>query len=33
MSKKSFKSAIGGLYRAKLIVIDKDGIHLADENN
>ena len=31
MSKKSFKSAIGGLYKAKLIVISSDGIHLANK--
>ena len=28
MSKKAFKSAIGGLYRLKLIVIESDGIRL-----
>lgn len=28
MSKKSFKSAIGGLYKAKLILIESDGIYL-----
>jgi len=28
MSKKSFKKAIGSLYRQKLITIEKDGIHL-----
>ncbi len=28
MSKKAFKSAIGGLYRLKLIIIESDGIHL-----
>lgn len=28
MSKKSFKSAIGGLYKAKLIVIESDGVYL-----
>jgi|TARA_B100000767_G_scaffold246203_1_gene245592 uncharacterized protein len=32
MSKKSFKSAIGGLYKAKLIVISDKGIHLTEEN-
>lgn len=32
MSKKSFKSAIGGLYKAKLIVISEKGIHLTEEN-
>jgi predicted RNA-binding protein (virulence factor B family) len=29
MSKKSFKKAIGGLYKARLITIEKDGIRLA----
>ncbi len=29
MSKKSFKSAIGGLYKAKLIVIASNGIYLS----
>lgn len=29
MSKKSFKKAIGGLYKARIITIDKDGIRLA----
>ena len=28
MSKKSFKKAIGGLYKQKLITIEEDGIHL-----
>ncbi len=28
MSKKSFKKAIGGLYKQKIIQIKKDGIHL-----
>ena len=28
MSKKSFKKAIGGLYKQKLINIEEDGIHL-----
>lgn len=28
MSKKAFKSTIGGLYRLKLIVIESDGIRL-----
>lgn len=28
MSKKSFKKAIGGLYKQKLIRIEDDGIHL-----
>ncbi len=28
MSKKSFKKAIGGLYKARLITIEKDGIRL-----
>ncbi|MGB2128844.1 MAG: DNA-binding protein [Flavicella sp.] len=32
MSKKSFKSAIGGLYKAKLIVISEKGIHLTGEH-
>ncbi|MFC2109772.1 DNA-binding protein [Bacteroidota bacterium] len=31
MSKKSFKSAIGGLYKAKLIVISSKGIYLTEE--
>ena len=30
MSKKSFKKAIGGLYKQKLITIEEDGIHLVD---
>jgi predicted RNA-binding protein (virulence factor B family) len=28
MSKKSFKKALGGLYKQKLITIKDDGIHL-----
>ena len=28
MSKKNFKKAIGGLYREKLIRIEKDGVYL-----
>lgn len=28
MSKKAFKSAIGGLYKQKLITIEDDGIHI-----
>ncbi len=31
MSKKSFKSAIGGLYKAKLITIEADGIYLSED--
>ena len=31
MSKKSFKSAIGGLYKAKIIVIASNGIYLSKE--
>tara|TARA_B100000809_G_scaffold266716_1_gene330947 strand:+ start:1937 stop:2362 length:426 start_codon:yes stop_codon:yes gene_type:complete len=31
MSKKSFKSAIGGLYRAKLILITEKGIELTNQ--
>ncbi|MCK5815361.1 MAG: DNA-binding protein [Flavobacteriaceae bacterium] len=30
MSKKAFKSAIGGLYRLKLITLEDDGIHLVE---
>ena len=30
MSKKSFKKAIGGLYKARLIVIEKGGIRLVE---
>lgn len=30
MSKGAFKKAIGGLYKAGVIVIEKDGIHLQD---
>ena len=30
MSKKAFKSAIGGLYRLKMITIESDGIRLAN---
>lgn len=30
MSKKAFKKAIGGLYKERIITIDKDGIHLID---
>lgn len=33
MSKKSFKKAIGGLYKQKLISIDEDGIHLIKYND
>jgi len=33
MSKKSFKSAIGGLYKAKIIEISDKGIQLIEENN
>jgi predicted RNA-binding protein (virulence factor B family) len=33
MSKKSFKSAIGGLYKAKKIEISEKGIELIDEDN
>ncbi|WP_299216711.1 S1-like domain-containing RNA-binding protein [uncultured Aquimarina sp.] len=32
LSKKSFKKAIGSLYKAKKIVIEKDGIRLVDED-
>lgn len=28
MSKKAFKNALGGLFRQKLIRVEKDGIHL-----
>ena len=28
ISKKAFKSAIGGLYKQKLITIEEDGIHI-----
>ncbi len=31
MSKVAFKKAIGGLYRQRLITIEKDGIRLSDE--
>ena len=31
MSKKSFKKAIGGLYKARVIIIEKEGIRLAGE--
>jgi predicted RNA-binding protein (virulence factor B family) len=31
MSKKSFKSAIGGLYKAKKIIITDEGIELIEE--
>jgi len=31
MSKKVFKKAIGGLYKHKIIRIEKDGIHLINE--
>ena len=30
MSKKSFKKAIGGLYKQKLITIEEDGIRLVN---
>ena len=30
MSKKAFKSAIGGLYRQKLITLEEDGIKLTE---
>jgi len=30
MSKKTFKKAVGALYRKKLIVLKEDGIHLAE---
>ena len=33
MSKKSFKKAIGGLYKQKLITIEEDGIHLIKYND
>ena len=29
MSKKAFKNALGGLFRQKLVRIEKDGVHLA----
>lgn len=32
MSKKSFKKAIGGLYKNRLITIDSDGIRLAGQD-
>lgn len=32
MSKKAFKKAIGGLYKQKVIIIEKDRIHLANKN-
>jgi len=32
MSKKAFKKAIGGLYKDRVISIDKDGIRLLDES-
>lgn len=32
MSKKSFKKAIGGLYKSRLIVIEKNGIRLLGED-
>ena len=32
MSKKAFKSSIGGLYRLKLITIESDGIRLVKHN-
>ena len=28
ISKKAFKSAIGGLYKIKMITIDEDGIRM-----
>ncbi|MFK7809586.1 MAG: S1 RNA-binding domain-containing protein [Saprospiraceae bacterium] len=31
MSKKVFKKSIGGLYKARMIRIEKDGIHLIEE--
>lgn len=31
MSKGAFKKAIGGLYKQRLITIEKDGIHLVEE--
>lgn len=33
MSKKTFKKAIGALYKDRLIEIKEDGIHLIPENN
>ena len=33
MSKKSFKSAIGGLYKAKIIEISDKGIELTSDDN
>ena len=33
MSKKSFKKAIGGLYKQKIITIAKDGIRLVNKTN
>lgn len=33
MSKKAFKSAIGGLYKLKLITLESDGIKLIEFNN
>ncbi|MCK4676096.1 MAG: GntR family transcriptional regulator, partial [Gammaproteobacteria bacterium] len=30
MSKGAFKKAIGGLYRQRIISIEKDGIHLIE---
>ena len=33
LSKKSFKKAIGSLYKAKQIVIEKDGIRLTENND
>lgn len=33
MSKGSFKKAIGGLYKQKIITIEKDGIRLIDTTN
>jgi predicted RNA-binding protein (virulence factor B family) len=32
MSKKSFKSAIGGLYKSKRIAIAAEGIYLKEKN-
>ncbi|MEG2103262.1 MAG: GntR family transcriptional regulator, partial [Flavobacterium sp.] len=32
MSKKTFKKAIGALYKEKLIEIKEDGIYLVKEN-
>jgi hypothetical protein len=31
MSKKAFKKAIGGLYKQRIISIDKDGIRLIED--